>query len=183
MLFQCRPSRGLTCRHTATNTRDPSVCSHLLGVNKSWHEIFEQKKALETIGYYSKLFFKNKYLVTRKGKLLMLENIVVNGSLWSNVVGKKEVISHSSNKRLQGLKHFIMASESPHFVKQGCLFLHCSSYRTVMTDCVQIFSELLRCYAIMLGYTKWEHWSWTITKGVQCFKGNMFIYVTVFSKV
>ena len=40
------------------------------------------------------MFGIKTYLVTRNGKLLIVQNIVRNGSLRSNVVLEKEVIFH-----------------------------------------------------------------------------------------
>ena len=54
-------------------------------------------KALDTIGFYSTIVLVvsiKTYLVRSNGKLMIVWNIVRNGSLWSNVDFEKEVIFH-----------------------------------------------------------------------------------------
>ena len=53
--------------------------------------------------FFTIIFSSKTNLVTSSGQLLIVQNIVRNGSLWSNVF-QIEVISHSNNKRLE-LKH------------------------------------------------------------------------------
>ena len=64
-----------------------------------------------------------------------------NGSLWSNTVFEKEVISHSNNKRLQ-LKPFIMHLKAHKVMQQGCVFFH-YSLATLMRNCTKISPNLL----------------------------------------
>ena len=59
-----------------------------------WFILGHAIKGMGTTGNYSKLLVKT-YLLTSNGELLMVLNIVGNGSLWRNVVFKKEVITHS----------------------------------------------------------------------------------------
>ena len=89
-----------------------------------------------------------------------------NCYLWSNVVFEKEVISHLILKdfRPERLQPFIMQMKANKFVQQWCFFLH-HSLATSMTNWE---SKFHRFVILCLGYTKWEYWSLTIIKGVQC---------------
>ena len=100
-------------------------------------------------------------MVRSNGEMLVVENIVRNGSLWwSNMVFEKEVISHLS----WGLefKHL----KTLELVRQGCFFFY-YSLAFLITNWAQISTDLLMH---MLGYTTWEYWSLTNTRGVQCLK-------------
>ena len=69
---------------------------------KSSCQISCVKKALEIFGCYSKKIVSIKsYLVLSNGELLIVYNIVRNGSLRSNVVFEKKAISHSHIKDIR----------------------------------------------------------------------------------
>ena len=124
-------------------------------------------KALQTLLVITQIIvsIKNDLVLTSYGELLVIKkNIVRNGSLWSNVVFKKEVISYSNNERLQ-LKPFIIHLLKAHKVmQQGCLCFH---YYLATSITNFEFKFLQACYVMhTLGYTKWKYWSLTITKGI-----------------
>ena len=93
-----------------------------------------------------------------------------NDSLWSNIVFKKEVISHLNNKRL--------------LARSLLLWKHTNTSNKGVFSFI-IFSQLWwliepkflqSCYfMLMMGYTKWEHWSSSQLPNVyNAFKQNIF---------
>ena len=82
------------------------------------------------------------YLVTSNGELLIVYNIMRNGSIWSNIVFDKEVISHSHNKTLQ-LKPFIMHLKAHKVCNKGVFSL-------IILLSPNFYWFLIVC---MLGYT------------------------------
>ena len=96
------------------------------------------------------------------GALVRLKNIVRNGFLWSNIVFVKEVTSHSNIKRLQAWSFLVI------------IWMHtnCATrvFFLLLFSCnfdIDQLSLNFHRFVIMLGYTKWEYWSLTITKVVQ----------------
>ena len=89
-----------------------------------------------------------------------------NDSIWSRPIKvfEKEVFSHSNNGRPQ-LKPFIRHLEHTNLCNKGVFsFIIISQlWRPIKLKFSQVW------YLVhMLRYTKWEDWSLTITKGVQC---------------
>ena len=86
-----------------------------------------------------------------------------NGSLWSNIVFEKVVISHSNNKKLQTWSLYKMILKAH---KKGVFMpiFSCNFDEPIEPN------RPLVCYwyMVMLRSAKWEYWSLTITKGVQC---------------
>ena len=61
------------------------------------------------------------------GELLIVQNIVRNGSLWSSIVFEKEVISHKNNKRLLA-RSLLFLSESTQIRPLRVFFLSSFSH-------------------------------------------------------
>ena len=117
-------------------------------------------KALDIIGLKTIVSIKT-YLVTNNRELLIVYILVRNCSLWSNVVFENDVIEAWIDP-FTCIRHL----KAQQFVQQGCCFFHfpLATWWPIHYK----FSEV--CYFMhnMLGYTKWEYWSFTITKRVHC---------------
>ena len=85
-------------------------------------------------------------------------------ALWSNVVFEKGVISHHNKTKQNFLPGaFYSYLKATILYNKGVIFLQ------LWWPIEFKFSQV--CYCMhMLGYTKWEYWSLTITKGVHVFK-------------
>ena len=91
-------------------------------------------------------------------------------TLWetalTEVVFKKDVMSPSNIKRFTPEAfHYASEVKAYKYLQQGCFFFFHYSLATPMTNWVQIFFKNVMN---MLGHTKGEYWSLTITNGVQC---------------
>ena len=66
---------------------------------KKLYHFVQILKAVDTIDIITQnsYYYYNTLLGNRKGELLIVYNIVRNGSLWSDVVIEKEVIFHEFN--------------------------------------------------------------------------------------
>ena len=82
-----------------------------------------------------------------------------NSSLWSNVVFEKGVISQSNIKILHAWSYFLDNSKHTNFWNNGVF-----SFIILLQLWWLIESKLSQFFCLhMLGYTKWEYWSLTIT--------------------
>ena len=117
-------------------------------------------KAVDTMVITQNRYYIKPYLVTSNRERLIVQNIVRNGSLWSDVVFEKEVVFLKF--RFWGLE--IKHLKAHNFVWQGC-FIFFSYLATPTTNwALNFYRFVILC--IMLLYTKWEDWSLTITKSV-----------------
>ena len=96
----------------------------MMNVKLMYELILMLSVSIKGSGHYWKLLKMyiciKPYLVTINGELLIVQNIVGNGSLWSNVVFEKEVIVHELDFDTSDLE--LEVSKAQNFVWQGCFF-------------------------------------------------------------
>ena len=86
----------------------------------------------------------------------------------------RKVISHSNNKIFQAWSLLLYASESTQMCATRVFFL--SLFSCNFDDQLSPNLHIIICYFMhTFGYTKWEYWSLTSTKGVHAF--NTFPYI------
>ena len=103
---------------------------------------------------------------------------VRNSSLWSDVVFEKDIISPHKIKIWSLL---LYAHENTQSNATRVFFFH-YSLASSMTNWAQSFRRFV-IFMHILGRNKWEYWSLTISKGVQCLNHPLWWFTQFLGKI